>query len=895
MTRVWHNQTPDEIAKEWHTDLSKGLSKKEAQQHLEKYGSNEIVKQRKSSAFTILLQQFKSLVIWVLFVAVAISFLLGEQINAFAILAIVIINGIIGFVIEYRADRAIAALQAYTAPMARVLRHGEKIEIPASDVVPGDILLLESGDFVAADARLFNVSLLKTNEAALTGESLPVKKKAEKIGTDTSLAERSNMVYMGTHVVNGKGAGVVIATGMRTEMGDIAGMLEETAETETPLQKRLDRVAYRLLWICFFIIVVIFILGLFRQVPLFKLFMSSVSLAVAAIPEGLPAVVTVALALGIQRMVHRNVLVRRMSSVETLGSLQVICADKTGTMTVGEMTARKLVTAETTYVFQGEGYSIDGDITRDNQKVDIEKEPLLFDALQTAVACNNADFDQENESISVSGDPTEIALLIAAAKGGVTRKVFESDHRYLKELPFDSDRKRMTVIYAQNGKNTAYMKGAPEVILKRCSHFLTKDGVQPLSSNQNENWETISHSMASDGLRLLMLAKREIKSEQELDEDIEENLVLLGLIGMQDPPHESVKQSIQNCRQAGIQPVMITGDHPDTGKAIAKEIGLYQENDQILTGSEFKKMTEAELIERVENIRVYARVSARDKLRIVQAWKKCKAVVGMTGDGVNDAPALKEASIGIAMGKTATAVTKEAADLIVRDNNFTSIVNGIEQGRAIYDNIAKTLAYLLAGNTGELLVVFIALLVGWPLPLLPVQLLWINLVTDGLPAIALATDRPDLDILKRPPRNQDEPLMNAAFFKGIALIGVLTCTVTLAAFAYEYWRGSSITHARDAAFSVLVTAELLRAFGARSETNPIWKLDFVGNMRLLVIVVMSFTLQIVIHLFPLFRDIFKVTEVSFSQILMWLALGVLPMLILEIRKMLAFNTPKSGH
>lgn len=888
MTFIWHTEAPQKIADNFKVDLSLGLTESEAQYRLKECGHNLLAKQKRLSPIVIFFRQLNSLVTWVLLSAVIISFLLGEKLDAVAILSIVILNTIIGFVLEYRADRSILALQKMAAPKATVLRDGHAKLIPTADIVPGDILLLEGGDLVAADARLFEVSSLKSNEASLTGESLPIEKNNHSCSESAALADRKNMVFMGTAIVNGTGRAIVVSTGMQTEMGRIAEMLQAATHEETPLQKRLDQVGRRLLWICFSIVILVFIFGLLRQIQLFQLFMSSISLAVAAIPEGLPAVVTVALALGVQRMVRRAVLVRRLSAVETMGCLQVICTDKTGTLTVGEMTARKLITAEECITIHGEGYHVTGEFIHQVSNNKGADDELVSSILQAAVSCNNAEITQKNNQLSIVGDPTEIALLVLGAKKNIWRHTLASSFTRIKELPFNSERKRMSVICKHDDELIVFVKGAPEIILERCTHILTHDGIREITSDDRARMQQSCQLMTSEALRVLAFAKRTISNEliNTPDENIENNLVLLGLIGLQDPPHARAKESVDRCKSAGIKPVMITGDHPDTAKAIAKELGILNANDRIITGNELEKMSEEEFKQCVKQITVYARVTAAHKLRIVRAWKQHHMIVAMTGDGVNDAPALKEASIGIAMGKTGTAVTKEAADMIVLDNNFTSIVAGIEEGRTIYDNISKTLAYLLAGNMGELLVVFLALLIGWPLPLLPIQLLWINLVTDGLPAIALATDRSEPGVLNRPPRQSQQSIMDRGFFKKVAFIGTLTALVTLGAFAYEYLKNASLMQAQDAAFSVLVTAELLRAFGARSDTKTIWQLGFFSNIRLFFVVSVSFTLQILIHHVPILQEIFGIGAVSLTECVSWVALGMVPLIILELRKCL---------
>lgn len=886
MAHIWHNKAPQDIAAELRTDLSQGLTEIEAQHRLKKSGPNILSAQKKQSLFIIFFRQINSLVTWVLLSAVIISFLLSEKTDAIAILAIVILNVLIGFFLEYHADRTVSALKQMTAPKATVLRGGHAMIIPAADIVLGDVVLIESGDLIAADACLFDLSSLKSNEALLTGESLPVEKGLSGCSAETPLAERKNMVFLGTTIVNGTGRAIVVATGMSTEMGQISAMLTETTEDKTPLQKRLNQVGYHLLWLCFSIVIAIFGLGLIRNIPIFNLFISSVSLAVAAIPEGLPAVVTVALALGMQRMARRSVLIRNMSAVETMGCLQVICTDKTGTLTVGEMTARQVITAENVYRIHGEGYNLAGHITCQNQKISILEDSLLAPLLSAAVICNNADLALKNNILLPVGDPTEIALLVAAAKGGFWQSELKSSYHRIKELPFNSERKRMTVVCNQDSQLIAFIKGAPEIILERCTHILTKDGIKKITPNDCARMQQSCELMASEALRLLAIAERPLTSSflDSTDETIENNLVFLGIIGLQDPPHASAKEAVSRCKMAGIKPVMITGDHPDTARAIAQELGIMNSWDRLITGHEIEGMSADKLMACVKQTTVYARVSAEHKLKIVRAWKKHHMIVAMTGDGVNDAPALKEASVGIAMGKTGAAVTKEAADIIITDNNFTSIVAGIEEGRTIYNNISKALAYLLAGNMGELLVVFVALSIGWPLPLLPIQLLWINLVTDGLPAIALATDSIESGTLERPPRPSNQQFMDARFFQHVFFTGILTASVTLGIFAYDYLVSGDLMRARDAAFSVLVTAELLRAFGARSHTKTIWQLGIFSNIRLFFIIGLSFMLQIGIHYIPVLQRALALTPISLMQASLWLTLGIIPFLLLETQK-----------
>jgi Ca2+-transporting ATPase len=884
----WHDRSLEVLATELETDPAQGLTAEDARRRLERDGPNELRKGKGISALALFMGQFKSVVIWVLIGAASVSIALGELTDGIAIMAIVILNAIIGFFQEYRAEKAAAALARLAAPKARVVRGGHAAVVASAEIVSGDILLLEAGDLVAADARVIQASALRANEAPLTGESQPVGKLTGVHPAETPLADRSNMLFFGTSIVGGSGRALVVATGMDTEVGHIARLLETAGADETPLQRRLDRVGRRLLWICLGVVAVVFGLGLLRSNEPFELFLGAVSLAVAAIPEGLPAVVTVALALGVQRMVRRNALVRRLPSVETLGCAQVICTDKTGTLTVGAMTARKIVTQERLFSVSGEGYVPEGAFISEGHEQ--RDDPLLFALLWAAAACNDAELTVKDGRPGIVGDPTEGALLVAAAKWGIKLASIEAEMPKLATLPFDSDRKRMTIIRRWEEESRAFVKGAPEVVLERCTHIRTEDGARPLTAEDRIAMSSFATLLAHDALRVLAIAERSLESFPDTqstplnETEIERGLTLLGLVGLQDPPRGEVRAAVAKCKRAGIKTVMITGDHPDTARAIARELGILDKEDEVVLGAELEKMSDDELQRQVRRIAVYARVTAEHKLRIVRAWKATGAVVAMTGDGVNDAPALKEASIGIAMGITGTEVTKETADIIITDDNFASIVAAVEEGRGIYDNIAKTLAYLLGGNAGELAVMLIAAVVGWPLPLLPLHLLWINLVTDGLPALALATDPIDPDVLSRPPRNPQADLLDRDFLMLTLLTGLLTASVSLGAFAYEYYIDGSVEQARDAAFTTLVFAELLRSFGARSNTRTVWQVGWFSNLQLLLVVAISLALQYGIHHIPALQTLFGIEPVTMNQCLAWTGLGFIPLTILELRK-----------
>jgi len=757
-----------------------------------------------------LLGQFRGALVRLLLAACFVSALMGEIGDAVAIAAILLLNALVGFRQEFSAERAVLALRALTAPRARVLRDGHSVLLPATEIVPGDVLLLEPGDIVAADARLLEAHSLTTQEAALTGESLPVAKLAERLPDDTPLAERRDCVFLGTFVATGSAVAEVQDTGMQTELGKIAHLLAATNEQATPLQTRLETVGRVLLWLCLGIVALVAVLGLWRGQPWLQVLMVSVSLAVAAVPEGLAAMVTVALAVGVKRMAARHVLVRHLPAVETLGATTVICTDKTGTLTTGVMAVRELWGAD-------------------------------HDALlDVAAGCCNADLDGSERS--GTGDPTEVAILLAAAARGVNREVLERERPRRSEMPFDSERKRMSV-WRSDGR--LYVKGALEALLPRC--VVVQQGAAQAQAE-----------MAARGLRVLAVARGSTPAE--------ENLELLGLIGIADPPRREVAQALAQAHAAGIQTMLITGDHPATAQAIARELGLLRSGD------------DADEV-------VRARVTAEEKLNIVRALKQRGAIVAMTGDGVNDAPALKEAHIGIAMGLTGTEVTREAADMILTDDNYASILAAVQEGRGIYDNIRKSLVYLLSGNLGELLVMLGASLLALPVPLLPLQLLWINLVTDGFPALALVVDPPDADTLCRPPRRPDEPMLGVREWRFISATGLLDASVTLGVFGWALQQ-RSVPVAQSLAFSTLVFSEVLRAFAARSPVRALWEVGTLSNLRLVAVVVGSVAIQIAIHQFAWTRAFFDVAPLAAADFLLALGLGFLPVSVLELSKLL---------
>ncbi|MGZ8239035.1 MAG: cation-translocating P-type ATPase, partial [Methylobacter sp.] len=721
---AWHSQAGEQVLTQLGSSAN-GLSAQEAALRLAANGPNELKEGKRISPLQIFLSQFKSLIIWILIAAGVISGLLGEMVDAIAILTIVVLNAFIGFYQEFNAEKSIAALKKMTAPEAKVRRDGKVTSLPASGIVTGDILALEAGDLIAADARLLTAAALKCIESALTGESEAETKQPEILKSDeVPLGDRKNMVFMGTSVAAGTGQAIVVATAMNTELGRIAGLIAEAgAEERTPLEKKLESFGRVLVWVALGIVALLFGLGLLRGTEPFELFMTSVSLAVAAVPEGLPAAVTVSLALGVMRMSRRHALVRKLPAVETLGATTVICTDKTGTLTVGEMTVRALYIAGQNYEVTGEGYGPDGEVRFEGNKAEAQHAEPLLELATVLLGCNNAHLVQENGTWKTVGDPTEGALLAAGTKAGGNQDRIELELPKHDEIPFDSDRKLSTVIRKMpDGKLRAFINGAPDVLLERCTNLYTRTGIRPMSNEDRQNIAAQNTTMAQQALRVLGSGWRDLDDAAPTSltvEAVEHDLVFVGLTGMYDPPRQEAKEAVTKCRAAGIRVVMITGDHPHTATAIAREIGIALADDMAIAGIDLDKMSDDELRRRAPEVAVYARVTAEHKLRIIRAWKANDAVVAMTGDGVNDAPAIKGADIGIAMGKAGTEVTKQAADMIITDDNFVSIFAAVEQGRGIYANIRKTLQYLLAGNTGELLLMTLCVIIGLPTPLLP--------------------------------------------------------------------------------------------------------------------------------------------------------------------------------
>ena len=830
----------------------------------------------------VFLRQFKNVLVIILLAATVISLALGETVDAAVILAIVFAISVLGFVQEYRAEKALEALKQMAALTATVMRGGMENEIPAREIIPGDVVVLSVGDKIPADMRLVEAVNLRIDEAPLTGESAPSEKGTDPVPQAASLADRSCNAYAGTVVSYGRGRGVVFSTGQTTEFGKIASMMQAAPKVKTPLELRIDSVGRVLGAIMIIASVLVLAVGLARGQPLLEMFLWSVSLAVAAVPEALPAVVTGGLAIGVRRMARRNAIVRRLPAVETLGSTTVICSDKTGTMTRGEMTVRRIFVSKESYEVTGSGYEPKGEIVKDGTLTLNDDLTLIA---RVGALCNDASVAVGN-STSIMGDPTEVALLIVAAKTGENAEKLKPAYPRVFEVPFTSERKRMTTVHnTPDGQLLCCMKGALETVLPSCESVYFQGVSVPMDQVMIQRIHDVGEQMASDALRVLAFAYKTMSSAGgNFENDSESGLVFLGLMGMMDPPREEVKEAVKICDTAGMKVVMITGDHKATAVAVARELGLLSSSSKVLSGTELDALGENEFEGVVEDVTVYARVSPEHKLRIVTALKKKGHIVAMTGDGINDAPALKNANIGIAMGITGTDVTKEAADIVLADDNFASIVAAVEEGRAIYDNIRKYLLFLLSANTGELLIMLSAVLFGFPLPLVPVQILYVNLATDGLPALALGIDPPVEDLMRRHPRNPK--LSVFAGLKGwIAGITVLMSLVMMSLFTYGL-SSKSLVEARSLMFMSIIVFELIFAFSCRSQSQTIFQLGVTSNKYLVAAVLSQICLLFLIMYIPSLAGLFEVTPIGIQDWLMVAAAGMSGFVLAEASKII---------
>ncbi len=875
--QAFHTMELTKVAELFGTDVGSGISAHTAAERLQTEGPNELQAAERVSPWALLFAQFKNVLIIILLLGAGLSGVLGHTVEAVAIAIIVLFAVILGFIQEFRAERALEALKKMASPFATVVRGGEELQIPSAEVVPGDLLVLQTGNRIPADARVVESINMKADEAALTGESIPVEKHEGILeGEQLPLGDRKNMLFAGTAVTYGRGIAIATATGMKTEFGKIAGMLATVESSETPLQKNLDALGKTLAKGAFAIVLLISIIGFTRGEPLLDLFIFAIALAVAVVPEALPAVVTISLAIGVQRMVKRHALVRKLPAVETLGSTSVICSDKTGTLTRDEMTARKLYVGGNVLTVSGSGYIPHGSFEDDGKPV--SPDALLIDFLRAGTLASDTRLQKTAEEWDIVGDPTEGAIVVAAAKAGLQKDLLDEEYPRFAEIPFTSETKRMTTLHKRGDIGIAFAKGAPEMLLPSCTHEKTADGMVPLTKERREEILGTAQMFARDALRVLAIAEKHGASL----EDAEEGLTLLGLVGMIDPPRDEAKSAVQKCQQAGIRVLMITGDHPVTAEAIARELGIVKKGI-VVTGPELEAMSDETLANDVETIEVFARVSPAHKLRVIAALQSRGHVVAMTGDGVNDAPALKKADIGIAMGITGTDVTKEAAAMTLTDDNFASIVAAVEEGRAIFGNVKKYLMYLLSSNTGEILLMTGATLLGLPAPLSAVQILYVNLATDGLPALALALDPPESDLMARPPRKAQRSIFTKRVITLLLVGGIWSMIVNLGVFLYVLSVGHSEEEAMTMAFVTLVFTEFFKAYNFRSDHLSVFKGMF-RNKWLNLAVFWELCLLVAIIYIPFFHDAFNTYYLAAWEWGVALVLGLSVTVVLEIAK-----------
>ena len=931
---IWHALSADQVLQKLGTQLQTGLSSEEAARRIEQYGRNELKEKPRPTFLKMVFDQLNNFVVILLIVASIVSALLGDWIEAGAIMLIVVLNSVLGVIQESRAEEALAALKKMASPESQVMRDGRRVSVPASELVPGDVVILESGNFIPADVRLIEAVNLRVEEAALTGESVPVQKNAALVlDEQVTLGDRKNTAFMGTVVNYGRGRGIVTATGMRTQLGLIADMLQSVEEEETPLQQRLEQLGKLLGWGALAICGIVFLVGLLRSnfstEAIVETFMIAVSLAIAAVPEGLPAVVTISLALGMREMVRRHALIRRLASVETLGSATTICSDKTGTLTQNVMTVTRLWVDGVLADISGSGYEPEGQFHVDGKSIQLEKYPGLTTAMWVGVLNNDAELEKLGENgktaFRIIGDPTEGSILVAAAKAGIFQENLTTAYPRQQEIPFDSGRKRMVTVHnitrpAEEDSSPLHedlkqqwyaiaVKGAPDIVLSLCTHYQTVDDrVMPLDDARRAIIAAANDDMTKDALRVLGLAYRMVPemAGEVRQEEVERDLVFAGLVGMIDPARVEVKPALEKARGAGIRTVMITGDYPNTAKAIAESISLLRPGHHVRTGAELNEMSDEQLRREVMVTDVFARVSPEHKMRIVDALRANDQVVAMTGDGVNDAPAIKRADIGVAMGITGTDVAKETADMVLTDDNYASIVAAVEQGRIIYANIRKFVFFLLSSNVAEIMIIFLATVAGLPTPLTAIQLLWLNLLTDGAPALALAMEKGDPDVMQRPARPKKEPIINESMRLGIIVQTFAQTGAVLGAFllglywhlgeaipaganAFLYilqhnWEGVDVQTAETMAFVTLSLCELLRAYTVRSERASVFQLGVFSNKYMQYAVGASIVLLLLVTGVPFLQPIFNTHFLAPTEWLTVLGLALVPAVSEEITK-----------
>ncbi|MCM8711131.1 calcium-transporting P-type ATPase, PMR1-type [Clostridium sp. SYSU_GA19001] len=879
---MWFVKNKDEVINELQTNALQGLTSEEAKQRLAKYGENKLAAKKSKSLIQLFFAQLNDAMIYILLGAALISGILGEISDSIIIALVILINAIVGLIQESKAEKALEALKKLSTPKAIVKRDGELKEIASEEVVPGDLVIIDAGRYIPCDLRLIETANLQIEESALTGESVPVDKNSDLIleASNTPLGDQKNMAFMSTLATYGRGVGIAVGTGMDTEIGKIAKMLEEGDSEQTPLQKKLAELGKILGFAALGICAVMFLVGVFQGRPLFEMFFTAISLAVAAIPEGLPAIVTIVLAMGVQRMIKEHAIVRKLPAVETLGSVNIICSDKTGTLTQNKMTVVKFY-ADNAF----------GELSSLNIN---EPEHKLL--LENLVLCNDATYTEESKT----GDPTEIALLEAGAKFNIFKAELEKQHQRINEIPFDSDRKLMTTVNKYDNEYYVFTKGATDNLLKICNNVYVNGEIVPLTEEIKNDIMNKANSMSDDALRVLGAAFKKISSPHVAIDSLETDLVFIGLIGMIDPPRLEVKDSIALCKKSGIKTIMITGDHKNTAFAIAKELGIAEDPSQAIFGAELDKLSEEELYSRIDNLRVFARVSPEHKVKIVKAFKAKGNIVSMTGDGVNDAPSLKAADIGVAMGITGTDVAKGASDMILTDDNFKTIVSAIEEGRNIYNNIKKSIIFLLSCNTGEIISLFFAILLGWASPLKPIHILWVNLVTDTLPALSLGVDPGDPNVMEEKPRNPKQTLFAEGAGVSLILNGILIGLLTLAAFVIgarvytgttslfpifpENISEEALTHAQTMAFVVLSVSQLVHSLNMRHSSKSIFQVGWFTNKYLIASVLFGIFLQDVVITVPFLRDVFKVFDLNPKDWLFVGLLSIVPLIVNEIAK-----------
>ena len=925
-TIIWHSISADDVVEKLDTHIEHGLSNVAAKKRLEEFGPNQLDEKPRPSFISLVLAQLKGFVVILLIVASIISAILVEWVDASAIMTIVVLNAVLGVIQESRAEEALAALKKMAAPDALVLRDGKRVTVPATNLVAGDVVFLEAGNFVPADLRLIESINLRVDESALTGESVPVQKNAALlVNVESNLGDRKNTAFMGTVIAYGRGKGVVVSTGMHTQLGMIATMLQAVDDEETPLQKRLDQLGKTLGWACLAVCAIVFVTGLIQGGNPLTLFMIAVSLAIAAVPEGLPAIVTISLALGMREMIHRHALIRRLSSVETLGSATVICSDKTGTLTQNEMTVTRIWVDGKFVSVSGLGYSPIGDFSVDGQKIKLDEYPAVRTTLWLGALNNDALLEKKESEkgtpdFDMVGDPTEGSLLVAAYKAGAHASSLNHAFPRINEVPFDSERKRMITVHSVDQPkkedlspfmdethkkwHVVAVKGAPDVVLNLCSRYQPNNGSEALSMDKSarERILVANDEMTRGALRVLGVAYRlvQVMPEEISAKELEKDLIFVGLIGMIDPARTEVKPALLTAARAGIRTIMITGDYPNTAKAIAESIGLLRPHHKVMTGAQLDEINDKTLKKEVEQTDVFARVSPEHKMRIVDALKANGEIVAMTGDGVNDAPAIKRADIGISMGITGTDVAKETADMVLTDDNYVSIVSAVEQGRIIYSNIRKFVYYLISCNLAEIFIIFLPTAFGrffFPgltadqySPLTAVQLLWLNLVTDGAPALALGTEKGDPDIMDQSPRPPKEPIINKQMQAGVVMQTIAITAVTL----FAFWRGLNhdIRYAETMAFATLSISELLRAYTSRSERYPLLKIGVFSNKWMNIAIASSLALVLAVIYIPFLNPIFQTEALGLTEWGLILPLFLIPSVVAELTKLVVTAVAK---